>query len=183
MTAHDAAGEIADLSGRYGEPRHLVHTLEDVSFRPLNRSREAEVAMAIRRPGGRVLLQTKESYPRGIFRIPTGGLKRGEEIERALLRETEEETALDVEVRCFAAILDYYSSDRERVFRSYLFLLDEVGGVLKEEEPDEGITGWVEADATDLGATARQLRATTRSWRPWGRFRALAIDALLPALE
>lgn len=139
--------------------------------------------MAIRRPNGRILLQTKENYPEGVFRIPTGGLKRGESIEQALLRETEEETALDVTIHRFVAILSYYSPEDDLAFRSYLFLLHETGGTLQEEEPEEGITAWIEADAIELDATARQLRAGPPTWRDWGHFRALAIDALLPSLD
>lgn len=182
MKVHEAPDEIAALGGRYGQPRTLDHTLADTSFRPLSSRRIAEVAMAIRRPNGKILLQTKENYPNGVFRLPTGGLKRRESIESGLLRETEEETALEVEIRNFVAILTYRSPDFDIVFRSYLFLLDETGGTLQEEDPEEGITGWIEADATALGATAEQLRSSPRSWRNWGDFRALVIDALLPAL-
>jgi len=182
VSGHDAAAEVASLGDRYGRPDDLVHTLDDVSFGPLNRSREAEVAMAIRRPNGKILLQTKVNYPNGVFRIPTGGLKPGEAIRCALLRETEEETGLDVEIERFIAILSYHSPAQELVFRSYLFLLDETGGVLQEEEPEEGITGWIEADTRRLDSTARQLRRSPKSWRSWGHFRALAIDALLAAL-
>lgn len=182
MKVHDAPEEIAALGSRYGRPRTFDHTLDDVSFRPLNGRRVAEVAMAIRRPNGRILLQTKENYPGGVYRIPTGGLKRSEGIETALLRETEEETGLGVEIRDFVAILTYRSSPQDIVFRSYLFLLDETGGTLQEEEPEEGITGWIEADSEGLGSIAVQLRSSPRSWRNWGDFRALVIDALLPVL-
>lgn len=182
LKIHEAPKEVASLSELYGTPRALDHTLNDTSFRPLSGRRVAEVAMAIRRPNGKILLQTKGSYPNGVFRIPTGGLKRGEGIESALLRETLEETALDVEIRRFVAILTYRSEPDDIVFRSYLFLLDEKGGTLQEEDPEEGITGWIEADAGELGSTAEQLRTVTPSWRNWGDFRALAIDALLPAL-
>ncbi len=183
MKVHEADAEIARLSDRYGRPESLIHTLSDTSFRPVSGRRVAEVAMAIRRPNGKILLQTKENYPGGVFRIPTGGLKRGEAIKGALLRETEEETALDVAIRRFVAVLTYRSPKRDVVFCSYLFLLDETGGILQEEDPEEGITGWIEADSVELGSTAEQLRSSPKSWRNWGDFRALAIDALLPALD
>lgn len=180
---HDAPDEIASLGELYGQPEEFDHTLADASFRPLNGRRTAEVAMAVRRPNGKILLQTKESYPPGVFRIPTGGLKRREGIESALLRETAEETALEVEIRQFVAILTYRCAPQEIHFRSYLFLLEETGGTLQEEDPEEGITGWTEADFDQLAATAGQLRAIEKSWQNWGRFRSLAIDALLPALH
>ncbi|MDG2307939.1 MAG: NUDIX hydrolase [Candidatus Binatia bacterium] len=183
MKGHDAGAEVEFLSDRYGRPLDLAHTLPDTSFRPVSTRREAEVAMAIRRPNGKILLQTKTNYPGGVFRIPTGGLKRGEAIERALLRETQEETALDVDIREFIAVLSYRSKSKEVVFKSYLFLLDETGGTLQEEDPEEGITGWIEADTAELRSTAQQLRTGPKSWRNWGDFRALVIDALLPALQ
>ena len=139
--------------------------------------------MAIQRPNGKILLQTKDGYPGGVFRVPTGGLKRGESIEEALLRETEEETALSIDVQSFCAVMNYRDTDDRKVFRTYLFLLKETGGTLKEEDPDEGITGWIEADRDVLTFAAEQLRDVPRSWRNWGEFRALAIDALLPHLE
>lgn len=177
------ADEIQSLSDRFGSPKEIEHVLPDVGFGPVNRSREAEVAMAIRRPNGRILLHTKEIYPAGVYRLPTGGIERREPIERALLRETREETELEVEVRRFVATLSYLSASRNLVFRSHLFLLDEVGGKLLEQEPGEGITGWIEADPGELVAAADRLRASPGSWAAWGAFRALVIDALLPAIE
>lgn len=149
----------------------------------MNGRRVAEVGMAIQRPNGKILLQTKEGYPGGVFRVPTGGLKQGESIESALLRETDEETALSVEVRRFCAILSYRDAEDRKVFRTYLFLLRETGGILKEQDPEEGITGWIEADREVLAFAAEQLRDVPDSWQNWGTFRALAIDALLPHLE
>lgn len=139
--------------------------------------------MAIQRPNGRILLQTKEDYPGGVFRVPTGGLKRAEAIESALLRETEEETALSVDILSFAAILTYRDREERSMFVTYLFLLRETGGVLKPHDPDEGITGWIEADASVLAFAADQLRDVPDTWKNWGDFRALTIDALLRALD
>lgn len=171
--------EINDLSQRYGRPETLDFFLDDVSFPPLASKRQREVAMAIRRPNGKILLQTKEFYPSGVFRLPTGGLKTHESIERGLIRETDEETALSVEIRDFIAILNYHSRAQELLFCSYLFLVDESGGVLREQEPKEKITGWREVDREQLQDAARQLRNCGERWGNWGNFRALVIDALL----
>lgn len=174
--------EIASLARRYGRPRNLVHTLPTVEFGPLNRGRSAEVAMAIRRPNGLFLLQTKQNYPSGTFRLPTGGIKRGEAIEHALLRETEEETSLDVEISRFVATIQYRAPRGNRVFSSYLFILEERSGTLRPNDPSEGITAWFEADRSDLDAAAQRLRACPGPWTSWGCFRALVIDALVPAI-
>lgn len=170
--------EIATLARRYGKPRPVLHTLPSFRFSPLNRNREAEVAMAIRRRNGLYLLQTKDNYPDETFRLPTGGVMRGEAIEHALLRETREETNLDVEVSRFAAVLTYRAPTSSRAFMSYLFVLEEQGGTLMTTDPNEGISGWLEADLEGLDAAADRLRSCTGPWRPWGQFRALVIDAL-----
>jgi len=174
--------EIAVLARRYGKPRTVAHTLPALRFTPLNRNRPAEVAMAIRRRNGLYLLQTKETYPERTFRLPTGGIMRGEAIEHALLRETREETSLDVEVSRFAAVLTYRSPNVRQSFTSYLFILEEQGGTLQPTDESEGISGWLEADLPALDAAAARLRACTGQWRPWGEFRALVLDALKDAL-
>ncbi len=175
--------EIAVLARRYGRPRTVAHTLPALRSAPLNRNRPAEVAMAIRRRNGLYLLQTKETYPERTFRLPTGGIMRGEAIEHALLRETREETNLDVEVSRFAAVLTYRSPNVRQSFTSYLFILEEQGGTLQPIDESEGISGWLEADVPALDTAAARLRACTGAWRPWGEFRALVLDALKDALE
>lgn len=138
--------------------------------------------MAIRRRNGLYLLQTKGSYPERTFRLPTGGIMRGETIEHALLRETREETSLDVEISRFAAVLTYRAPNSRQAFASYLFILEEQGGDLHPMDESEGITGWLEADVPALETAAERLRSCTGPWRPWGEFRALVIDALKEAL-
>jgi len=174
--------EIANLARRFGRPRNLFHTLPTVDFGPINRGRAAEVAMAIRRPNGLFLLQTKQSYPKETFRLPTGGIKRGEAIEHALLRETEEETNLNVAVSRFVATITYRTPRGNRVFTTFLFILEEFGGILRPNDPNEGITAWREADRRDLDAAAQRLRTCPGTWASWGHFRALVIDALVPAI-
>ncbi|MBY0277733.1 NUDIX domain-containing protein [Candidatus Binatia bacterium] len=138
--------------------------------------------MAIRRRNGLYLLQTKGTYPESTFRLPTGGIMRGETIEHALLRETQEETSLDVEISRFAAVLTYRAPNTRHVFASYLFILEEQGGVLHPTDESEGITGWLEADLNTIGEAAERLRSCTGPWRSWGQFRALVLDALKDAL-
>jgi len=175
--------EIAILARRYGRPRTVLHDIPTFRFSPLNRNRAAEVAMAIRRPNGLYLLQTKDNYPASTFRLPTGGIMRGEAIEHALLRETQEETSLDVEVSRFAAVLTYRAPNARHAFASYLFILEEQGGTLQVNDETEGISGWLEADVPALNAAAERLRSCTGPWRPWGHFRALVLDALKQALQ
>ncbi len=75
--------------------------------------RRSEVAMAIRRPSGGILLQTKAFYPAGTYRLPTGGIKDGEDVEHALLREVHEESNLDVEIERLVAVIDHSVARRQ----------------------------------------------------------------------
>ena len=98
--------EVAELSRRLGKPVTREVALDDIAFDPVgNPSRFAEVCMVVRRPTGDVLLSIKTFYPRGAFRLPTGGIDRDEPILDAVLRETHEETGLTVEVRRFLSAL------------------------------------------------------------------------------
>src|SRR5689334_2752741 len=98
--------ELKQLAQRYGQP--LIHTVDlkaEKLFDPLNKDdRYGEVCMVIRRKNGRILTMTKTFYPKGTYRLPTGGINHGESIFNALLRETQEETGLVVEVKRFLAI-------------------------------------------------------------------------------
>src|SRR4030081_2929099 len=90
--------EIEALAGRFGRPIAREVPLDDIAFDPVgNPSRFAEVCMVVRRPTGKVLLSIKTFYPRGAYRLPTGGIDRDEPILEALLRATLEETGLRLE--------------------------------------------------------------------------------------
>jgi 8-oxo-dGTP pyrophosphatase MutT (NUDIX family) len=81
--------EIDALSGRFGAPIAREIPLDDIAFDPVgNPSRFAEVCMVVRRPTGDVLLSIKTFYPRGAYRLPTGGIDRDEPILDAVVRET-----------------------------------------------------------------------------------------------
>ena len=80
--------EIAALSRRFGEPLRIDATIHDDFFDPIRRpDRVGEVCMVVRRPNGKLLLSIKTFYPRGAYRLPTGGVDHGEPILDALLRE------------------------------------------------------------------------------------------------
>ncbi len=80
--------ELEQLAHAYGQP--LVRTIDLANsdlFDPLNRTdRYGEVCMVVRRLSGRLLTMTKTLYPRGVSRLPTGGINHGEPILSALLR-------------------------------------------------------------------------------------------------
>ena len=180
------------LAVRFGAPIARDVALRDVAFDPVGApDRIAEVCMVVRRPSGRLLLAIKDFYPRGAFRLPTGGIHRGETIEGALRREAHEETGLRLRPRRFLAALTYrHGVGGPVVFHTFAFLLHETGGHLASQDPGERIERWREIDPGDLAAVARALERIRDdagdeipNWSAWGRFRAHVHRAVAEALD
>jgi 8-oxo-dGTP pyrophosphatase MutT (NUDIX family) len=191
----DVRREIAELSRRYGEPRTIEATIHDGFDDPIRRrDRYGEVLMAVRRPNGKLLTAIKTFYPRGAYRLPTGGIHLGETIHDALLRETHEETGLKTAVRRFLATISYRGRSTPTeppLFHTFAFLLDELSGTLGALDKGERIEAWREmttAELRDQAAVLEQIATQGTagiggSWADWGRFRALAQRAVADALE
>lgn len=163
----------------HGVPRDIVFELPNIAFPPVSERAHGEVCMAILRRSGRLLLQTKQSYPGHVMRLPSGGIHRNERIVDALLREIWEETNLTVTVERYVARIGYKAGEARSRFFTNLFLVREVSGVLQSNDPDEKIADWREALPEELPTYADKLRTMTPSWRSWGIFRAAAMDILL----
>ncbi len=178
--------QVAELSARYGQPMRVLADLPDGVFDPLTKTdRIGEACMVIRRRSGRILTFRKDLYPQGVMRLLTGGIHPGERIEDGLLREVAEETSLDVAVRRFLAVIAYRSPQtppNTHAFLTFAFLLDELGGELVVQDPDERVEAFGEVTIPQLYDLADVLdgledqvdREIGGSWRAWGIFRAVA---------
>ncbi len=174
--------EIAALVGRFGTPITRDIPLDDIAFDPVgNPSRFAEVCMVVRRPSGHVLLSIKTFYPRGAYRLPTGGIDRDEPILDAVLRETLEETGLAVNVARFLAALTYRDGRTGLpVFHTFAFLLDDPSGApVTPLDEHEQIESYLEVPPSELPHVAERLDRIPAdgapgiaNWDAWGRFRA-----------
>ena len=191
--------ELADLAQRYGQP--LIEVADASAYEGYLRSfrmekRVGEACMVIRRPNGRLLTMTKPFYPQGIYRLPTGGIDRGEAILHGLLRETEEETSLTVEVQRFLALAVYTRRDTDippewREYATYAFLLDEVGGALHVQDEHEQIAGFREILPDDLPDIVRELDTLGGDYNDelkagigdWGHYRAVIHRLVWQALQ
>jgi 8-oxo-dGTP pyrophosphatase MutT (NUDIX family) len=177
--------ELATLAERYGQP--LVRNVDlgqTKQFDPINKNdRYGEVCMVVRRKNGRLLTMKKTFYPTGAYRLLTGGINYGEAIFAALLRETHEETGLEVEVTRFLVAAPYLTdaTGAQPVFYTFAFLLDEIGGTLGVIDEDERVEAFVEIEPAQLPERAAFLAQSdeTRfskeidgSWSDWGKFRA-----------
>ncbi|MDP4182855.1 MAG: NUDIX hydrolase [Bacillota bacterium] len=135
--------------------------------------RRGEVVFCVRRPNGKYILITCEEYPKGIFRIPTGGINYDENIIEAVLRETKEELGLDVDIEDFIGVLKIkfsFENDSE-MFYSYIFVLNEVGGRLLEDASDDEVSEIKEAELNDFEEVLLKLININKKWIDWGRFR------------
>ena len=176
--------ELEKLAERYGpfERRRYALRLAEGEFSywrdRLARDRRGEVVLAIQDADGRLILHTKDFYPAGIYRLPSGGVRWGEDILSAAQREAREETGLEIEVERLLGVLEYEFRCGEETmpFVSYVFLVREVGGRLIPQDAGERIASFRRVPPSELPKVAASLRALTGEWRDWGRFRALAHD-------
>ncbi len=175
---------------RYGRPQieHLEIPVSQETldyWRQLKDGRVAEVVLLVRRRDGRYLLHTKAFYPEGAYRLMTGGIKAGEDLIQAALREAREETGLVTEVERFLGVLAYrfVHGDQGFDFTSYLIELTEVDGTLDVQDEHEQISGFIEVAPEELSAVADRLEALDGSWHDWGVIRAAAHRLAARALE
>ncbi len=191
----DTQNELAQLFQMYNQP--LVRTAdlgETNQFDPLNKTdRYGEVCMVVRRPNGQLLTMLKTFYPKEAYRLPTGGINHGESIADALLRETLEETGLDVEVRQFLAAVAYTTAKtgEQPIFYTFAFLLDEVGGKLNPLDLSERIESFRLIQPGDLPTLVERLSHLEQkydpqvagNWHDWGQFRAVIHRLVWEALQ
>ena len=185
--------ELADLAARYGEPLVVDAPIADDFDDPIRRrDGYGEVCMVVRRPNGKVLLSIKTFYPRGAYRLPTGGIHKGEPVYDALLRETHEETGLEKTVERFLARISYRAKAPGSLplFHTFAFLLRETGGTLGALDLSEQLEDWREVQVSELPRVADTLDELTTSsahdiggdWRAWGKFRAVVHRVVYEAL-
>ncbi|HTI13373.1 MAG TPA: NUDIX hydrolase [Dictyobacter sp.] len=176
--------ELIHLTAQYGQPITRTYDLaSDGNFEPVNKKdRYGEVCMVVRRPNGRLLTMIKTYYPANAYRLLTGGINHDEFVFDALLRETAEETGLEVTVERFLASAAYHlpHTGPNPVFFTFAFLLQEVGGSLETIDEEEQVEDFREIEVSELPAIADRLDqlATTpeysnTEWGDWGKFRAI----------
>ena len=80
--------------------------------------------------------RNKDDFMGGIFEIPSGKLEKGENILDALIRETKEETNLDlIKIDSYINYFDYFSNSGKKS-RQYNFAVQTSGEEIKLTEHD-----------------------------------------------
>lgn len=152
--------------------------------------------MVVRRPNGQLITAKKAFYPEGCNRLLTGGINHGERVLDALLRETQEETGLEVVVQRFLAAVAYYlpGQQKQPVFYTFAFLLDDIGGELGCLDEHERLEYFREITPDELSERAEFLAHLAHSyspdlglgdsdWAEWGKFRAVIHRLVWEALH
>lgn len=147
--------------------------------------RRGEVVFCVLRPNGKAIVVTCEEYPKGIFRIPTGGINYGEDIIKAVYRETKEELGLQTDISKFCGVIKIKLECQEDsvMFYSYLFIMNEIGGNLLEDATDDEISEIKEVDLDQLDIIAAQLSDIDGKWHDWGLFRYETTQAITNYLK
>lgn len=139
------------------------------------REKPGEVVMVFLRPGGKVLLSTKEFYPPGTYRMPTGSMHHGETPAEALIREVREETGFRVsEWKTIGTIHWTFTHDSDTAeYYSHVFLIPETTEEPVSEDPNEQITDYREVPVCDLREVGESLMRMEGRWHDWGVFRGM----------
>ena len=137
--------------------------------------------MAIRRPGGKLLVASKSFYPPGTLRLLSGGMEPGESPREALRRELREETGFSPDGAEMLGTIRYEvrAPESELTFVSHVFLIPERLGPSHPEDGNEPLTDFRDAGLEELREIAAHLRSLPDEWADWGRFRAESVDYLL----
>ncbi len=147
--------------------------------------RPGEVILVIRRDVGDVLLHTKAFYPSGSWRMLTGGIDGDEPLEAAVSRELAEETGFNASQPRYIGRLRYtFSHNGDQIhFVSYAFIINVGASLVPRPEDDaEQITAFRWTSAEGLSDIAADLGSLEGEWADWGRFRAVAHDAVSKVL-
>ena len=176
----ESPGRVTDVTIRYDAASYF-NRLKSV----VQRDRRGEVAFCVIRPNGRIVAITCNEYPKGIYRIPTGGIGHDEDIIAAVFREVKEELGLEVKIRAFGGVVRIRFEHKcdHVMFYSYIFILDETGGRLLEDASDDEIGGVREVDLRGLAEIVAGLDAIKGKWHDWGQFRYVTSKAVHHFLE
>jgi len=121
--------QLSSIRSRFGYPYHQWMTQEfdeqgwKLVQRSLSQKRTHDVTMLIQGPDDRFALMSKHSYPPGIFRSPSGGVNPGEDLVAGAVRESKEETGLNVDLKRFLLhiTLDISHNGDVATWDSYIF--------------------------------------------------------------
>ncbi len=138
----------------------------------------------MRQRDGSLLLHTKTFDPEEAYRLPSGGIQRGEPVTVAAEREAMEEAGVTLhDPRPLGLVTYRLHEKRRRVFFHSWLVLAGVEGEPALQDGEERISGFQTIPPGELPQVVGALCSLPSSWAGWGRFRAVAHDAASRWLE
>jgi len=133
-------------------------------------SRPVVAVGAIVVKAGKVLLVRRRTEPsRGLWSLPGGAVKRGEELREAVAREVREECGIDVRVEGVVEVLDRITVDQRSRVRYHYVIIDFLASWRKgrvRAASDVSEASWVDPAAIgDLPLTAGLVPVITKALR------------------
>ena len=181
--------EYTDLLKEYNknaQVKKVSLTVESEKYfrdfkKTLETDRRGEVGFLLRRKNGKLIVIRSKKYPKGAFRIPTGGIDFSESVIHALHREVKEELGVSFEIDKFFGIIEYNFHYKEEIikFYSYLFVINEISGELIKDATQDEIADYREVDDEGLFELYKTLTSVLGGWRDWALFRSELIKFYL----
>ncbi len=180
--------EFASLKKRYGKDakeENIKLNINEKFFNEMKenikKDRRGEVAFAVERPNGKVVVVRTSFYPENIFRLPTGGINYGEDIIEALYREVKEELGLEINIHKFLGVIKYTLKNNEDHIRfySYVFWVKEKGGNILEDALEDEVSKYMEVNNEELQRVVDTLKNFNGQWKDWCMFRAITTEHIL----
>jgi 8-oxo-dGTP pyrophosphatase MutT (NUDIX family) len=182
--------DVAALEAKLGKPVVRVMSYEidasefDMVEGSMYNGRAHDVTMFIRKKDdpGRIVVIRKPFFPPEAFRAPSGAANRGESLEDGAVRESKEETGLDVQLTRYLARINARFTSENRVidWTSHILEAREISGKLEPIDTHEiAEAKWASLD--ELQGPVRQALLDTG----WGlfRYRVALTDLTVQALE
>jgi 8-oxo-dGTP pyrophosphatase MutT (NUDIX family) len=182
--------DVAALEAKLGKPVVRVMSYEidasefDMVEGSMYNGRAHDVTMFIRKKDdpGRIVVIRKPFFPPEAFRAPSGAANRGESLEDGAVRESKEETGLDVQLTRYLARINarFTSEDKVIDWTSHILEAREISGKLEPIDTHEiAEAKWASLD--ELQGPVRQALLDTG----WGlfRYRVALTDLTVQALE
>jgi len=182
--------DVAEMEARLGKPavRDMTYEIDPSEFDMVESSmykgRAHDVTMFIRKkddPSSIVVIR-KPFFPPRVFRAPSGAANNGESLESGAVRESKEETGLDVELTCYVARINVKFTADGRVIEwtSHILEAGQVSGEIDPVDTHE----IAEARWATLSELQGPLRASLLE-TGWGllRYRVALTDLTVDLLQ
>ena len=136
-------------------------------------------------PDNRTVVHSKFFFPRGIFRLLTGTVNKGEDVDKAAKRELEEETGLK-KVKMYKVLLIEHNIKTKygnRKFYTWVYLIPTEKEYLRVLDKSEGIEKLKIIKIDELPKISQKLKSLKGRWKDWGKLRAVAHDVVYQFLK